>query len=212
MNRFFSQDSPAMKFLTFLCDMMYVNFLFLICSLPVFTLGASMTAMYSVLFKRIRGEEPPIAKSFFGAFKNNFKQATIVWVPFLLIIIFLFTSLFIAHNLIDSHFTFLQYPISILIFVLFAVIIYVFPQLALFDSPLKQIIRNSFLLSLGNFPITITILVMHVLLILIAGLSPTMTYVVISILLFLGIATLSYFCALFYRRIFNKIIGEEDAV
>lgn len=212
MKRFFSPENPVMRFLTFLCDMMYINFLFCLTALPIITAGASLTAMYSVLFKRIRNEDPSIAKAFFNAFKNNFKQATLFWVPSLLLIIFLFADIYIAHNLVSESFRFLQYPIAILLFIVLAVIIYVFPQIAVFDNPAKQIFKNSFLLSLGNFPTTIMVLATYVLLILLADLSATMLFVVISILLFLGLATVHYIFALLFRKIFIRIIGDEDAV
>lgn len=213
MNRFFSQDSIAMRFLTFLCDMMYINFLFFVFSIPIFTMGASLSAMYNVLFKRIRDEDPPIMKTFTKAFKENFKQATSIWVPFLLIICFLFASLYVAHNLIGDTYSVLQYPIAIFIFLILAVFVFVFPQIAVFQTPTKQILKNACLLSLGNLPTTLSVLIVHVFLLLLAGLSPTMTYVVGSVILFLGYATISYFFSHLFRKIFNKIMGgEEDAV
>ncbi len=84
MKNIFSPDSFLMKALTLFFDIMYLNALFIICSLPVFTIGASATALYSVLFKRIRGEEFKIGKTYFAEFKSNFKQATLFWIPYLL--------------------------------------------------------------------------------------------------------------------------------
>lgn len=212
MNHFFSSENPAMRFLSFLCDMMYINFLFIICCLPVFTIGASITAMYSVLFKHIRGEAPTISKAFFGAFKENFKKSTFFGVPIILLLIFFFADLYVVHNMLDASYSFLQYPIAIALLVIFSVSIYIFPQLAVFDASASKVLKNSFLLSLGNFPTTLLILIVYVLLFLLAGLSPKMTYIVGSILLFLGIATINYFFTIFFRRIFNKVLGEEDAV
>ena len=46
--KFFNYDSPIMQFLTRLTDLFILNFLFLICSIPIITIGASATALYSV--------------------------------------------------------------------------------------------------------------------------------------------------------------------
>lgn len=213
MNRFFSSENIAMRFLTFLCDMMYINILFLLCSLPIFTIGASFTAMYSVIYKRQRHEDPPIAKTFFKEFRANFKRATLFWVPCALILAFLFADLMIIHHVIDKQYEVLQYPVAILMFLIISVMVFIFPQIAAFDNPPKQTLKNAALLSLANFPTTFFILIVHVALYLLGGLSPTMTFVVGSIMCFLGFATLAYFFAFFYRKIFNKILGgEEDIV
>lgn len=66
-------------------DLALVNILFLVCSIPVITLGASATALYTVSFQMVRGEEKQIAKTFFSAFGRNFGQATLLTVLFLLL-------------------------------------------------------------------------------------------------------------------------------
>ena len=58
---------------------MLLNILFLVCSLPIFTIGASFTAMYYVTLKLAENEEGYIARGFLKSFKQNFKQATIIW-------------------------------------------------------------------------------------------------------------------------------------
>lgn len=59
-------------------DLLLVNLLFVLCSLPVVTIGASATAMYYVL-GRIRRQEGTVTKDFFRSFRENFWQATLYW-------------------------------------------------------------------------------------------------------------------------------------
>ena len=66
-------------------DLALVNILFLLCSIPVVTIGASAAALYTVSFQMVRGEEKQIAKTFFSAFGRNFGQATLMTVLFLLL-------------------------------------------------------------------------------------------------------------------------------
>lgn len=71
------QDTPAAVLLRLLADLMIVNLLMIVCSLPVFTIGASLSAMYAVLFKRERDEGMvSVLKTFFHAFVHNFPKAT----------------------------------------------------------------------------------------------------------------------------------------
>jgi uncharacterized membrane protein YesL len=81
----FRPDSPVMRAIGRVGDLALVNILFLVCSIPVITLGASATALYTVSFQMVRGEEKQIAKTFFSAFGRNFWQATLLTVLFLLL-------------------------------------------------------------------------------------------------------------------------------
>ena len=55
--KFFSTDSPLYRFLTRLWDMIKLNFLWLIFSLPVVTFGAATVAAYSVTLKMVDERE-----------------------------------------------------------------------------------------------------------------------------------------------------------
>ncbi|MBO4311044.1 MAG: YesL family protein [Lachnospiraceae bacterium] len=209
MRNIFSPDSFLIKTLTLFCDLMYLNALFIICSIPIFTIGASTTALYAVIFKRMRGEVP-IGKTYFREFKSNFKQSTLFWIPYLLLVLFLVSDVFISHSVLPESFRFLQYPCSIALFILIYITVLVFPQMALFDSPTKQIIKNSALLGIVNFPTIIMVFVIHIFILLIADLSAKCRVLVISLLLFFGFAALAYFFCIFYRRIFLKVLGKDE--
>ena len=79
MSNFFNMDNGLFRALGKLADLMLLNILFLVCSLPIFTIGASFTAMYYVTLKLAENEEGYIARGFLKSFKQNFKQATIIW-------------------------------------------------------------------------------------------------------------------------------------
>ena len=74
-----SYDNPVIRFLNKLTDLVFLNFLFLLCSLPVVTMGASLTAMYAVNLRSVREGDGYVAKRFFAAFRENFRQATVCW-------------------------------------------------------------------------------------------------------------------------------------
>ena len=82
----FKLDSPLMNFLSKVADIMILNILIIVCSIPVFTVGAAVSAAYYMTFKMVKNEETYIVRGFFKAFKENFKQATVMWLLVLLII------------------------------------------------------------------------------------------------------------------------------
>lgn len=71
------QDTPAAVFLRWLADAITTNILMLLCSIPIVTIGASISAMYAVMFRRERDEGMvEVIKTFFISFKRNFLKAT----------------------------------------------------------------------------------------------------------------------------------------
>lgn len=63
-------------------DLMVLNVLFLLCSLPVVTIGPAATAMHYAL-RRWREQQGEIVKDFFRSFRQNFRQGLILWLVFL---------------------------------------------------------------------------------------------------------------------------------
>ena len=84
MNRFFNMDNKFFVFMGRVADLLLLNFLCILCCIPVVTAGASITALYYVTLKMARDEESYIARSFFRSFKQNFKQSTIINIIMLL--------------------------------------------------------------------------------------------------------------------------------
>lgn len=66
------------SFLRVLCDLMVLNVLWLICSLPVVTVGLSTSALCCVSLKLARGEPVATLRTFFGAMKQNLIQALLL--------------------------------------------------------------------------------------------------------------------------------------
>ena len=78
--KFFSVDSPVYKFLSKFLDVVKLNFFWILFSIPVITVGASTVAAMSVGLKMVDDEEGYIGKNFLKAFKENWKQGTILWI------------------------------------------------------------------------------------------------------------------------------------
>ena len=85
----FHPDSEFMQALSRVADYVILNVLCVLFSLPVITAGAAMTAKYYVSMKIVRGEEPAVWQSFWKSFRENFKQATGIWLPLFVILLVL---------------------------------------------------------------------------------------------------------------------------
>lgn len=78
MDRLFNMDNKFFTVMGRVADLIMLNVVFLICCLPIVTIGASLTALHYVTLKMARNEESYIIRSFFKSFKQNFKQATVI--------------------------------------------------------------------------------------------------------------------------------------
>lgn len=210
MRRFFQPENPVMRLLSKAFDLMLLNFLFLISCIPVITAGAAISALYYMVLKMHRDEETYIVKGYFNAFKNNFRQATLIWIPLLFFFIFFGVDLYIIYAVIDPVYRWLQVPVWIIIFILLSVLIYAFPLLSSYESPTKLLLKNSVLLSLGNFPTTVFIAVIQMVLIRFSTSSARSLILTGSVALFIGCALLAYFYGLFFQRIFSRCMENQS--
>ena len=157
MSGFFNIDSPIMRFLSKVCDLMILNVLCIVCCLPIVTAGASVTALYTVTMKMVRGEESYIFKGFFKAFKENFKQSTIIWLIMAVFGVFIFVDYQAASILPENMSNIFRILIGALIIFYAMVLSYIFPYTARFANSIKNIFKNSLLIAILNLPWTILI-------------------------------------------------------
>ena len=84
MWNFLRPDSKFMFYANKFCDLIALNLVMLIFCIPIFTIGTSLTAMHYVLLKILRDElSRGVIRTFWTAFKNNFRQASLLWLIYL---------------------------------------------------------------------------------------------------------------------------------
>ena len=153
--KFFNYDSPFWSFMSRIADLVILNLLWLIFCIPVFTIGASTTAMYRVTLNLVRGEGGGVVRSFWAAFKLNFKQGVLLFlillIPTLLVIyeLWMYLSGAAAQSLwMGVVFCFPAVLVSL-------ICSYIYPLLAQFDNTIKNTLKNACLLSIDNLPYSV---------------------------------------------------------
>ncbi len=208
MGKLFDMESPVMRFLNRVGDLMILNLLMIICCLPIITVGAAFTAQHYVLLKIVRGEEGYLVKGFFKSFRANFRQATLVWLLMLLVVVIYIGDIWIF------NYSGLTFPKPLIIAVvavailLLMIAVYVFPVLARFENSIKNTLKNAMLLAFANLPRTILMIVCYVLPFVVAYFS---SYGLLFALLF-GISAPAYAAAWIYSGIFKKLEPETEAM
>lgn len=202
--RIFNADSPLMEGLSKITDLVILNLVVLVCCLPVITAGAALTGMHYVLLKMVRNEEGYIVRSYFKSFKENFLQATGMWLIFLAVGILFVLDLRLSGGAagtavkLPAAFRYLLIAAGIYIFMIY---LYAFPLLARYTNTVFGTMRNAAVLTVASFPRTIGMTVAVIALPFIVWLFKP----VLPLLVLLGISGPGYICALLYSPVFERI-------
>lgn len=206
MKNFFGIEGPVMSFLGKLADLIILNIIYIICCLPIVTIGAATTGLYYVTLKMSKDEEGYILKDFFRSFKQNFRQATVIWLILLTTgTITAIEFLLVTRN--TSGFSILLVFVCFQIMVWSFVALYVFAVLSRFENTILTTIKNSFLLSLANIPKTFILLVFSSVPVLLVLLNLKW----FPLLLFVGFSAVCYSNCFWLDKIFKKIEPEEES-
>lgn len=157
MNKFFDMNSPAMQVLGKMADLMILGLLTLLCCLPVFTIGPALTALHYVMLKIVRGEEGAIVKSYFRAFRDNFRQGVAIGLIYTAIYAAVAADMLLLSAAKADSMTVAAIRLAVIIAAAFVFVfsMWVFPYLSHFEGTVKQTIKNATLLALAKFPRTV---------------------------------------------------------
>lgn len=206
MGRLFNLDNPVMNALNKLADLIILNFLTMICCIPIFTIGASVTALHYVALKIVRDEETYIIKGFFKSFRQNFKQATIMWIIMLLALAVLIGDFVIISKSGIAFPSWIRVAlIAIGILFVFA-IMHAFPMLAKFDNTIRGTFKNSLYMGILSLPKTILMMVCWV----IPAVIAIYVYQALPIVIMLGISGPAFLNALLYNKTFKRFEPQEE--
>lgn len=205
---FFNYDNPVWRFIGKFWDILMVNILWMICSIPIFTIGASTTAMYYVTLKLVRDEDGYTFRSFFKSFKENFKQATIIWLIFLAAGIVLGVDIMFFRSgmgagLSETVRLVMTAVFGALCIVWFIVMLYVFPVLSRFYNSVRRTILSAFVMAVRHLFTTISMVVADAVIVFL-----TLTYM--PFLFLFGMGLIAFVNSYFLHRVFKKYIPEEE--
>lgn len=210
MGALFNLDNPVWNFMGKVADLVILNVLVIFCSIPIFTIGASWTAMYFVTIRMVRKEEGYVIKDFFRSFKENFKQATIIWLIILAVVAVFAGDIWIYNMIPEQIPQIIMLVVMVLGFLVLGTVVYVFPLLSRFDNTTKNTIKNAFLLSIVNIPYTLIFIILMAIPIILT------IYVLelFPIIIMIGVSLPAFLMSLMLVRIFRKLEpvekNEED--
>lgn len=191
---------PTNRFFNFMSkvgDFIVLNLLFLITSIPIFTIGASACALYSCIKLRVTDEESTVFQDYKKAWKSNFIPATSITIVYIIaFVIFFFFSRYVAHHI--QNFILLIPYLLYFIVVSFS-LLYVFPLQTTFINEPLTIIKNGFLTALRHLPATLGLFLCTYLPLAFTWIFPQVFYFTFAYWIFIGCSICSL-CSVFITK------------
>lgn len=150
MRDLLNPDNRVMNLISKVIGCAYLNILWFLCCIPVFTVGASTTALFTVTLKMSKNEEGNIGQQFFRAFRDNFKQGVKTWMIMFVVSLALLLDGYVFYHMRYAN---ALWAIGTAIFLVataawLIICMYIFPLMARFDNTISAMFRNSFLIGM----------------------------------------------------------------
>lgn len=204
-------EKPLWGSLSIVTDFVLLNLLWILCSLPILTIGASTSALYYCMLKIVREREHGIFSMFFHAYRDNLKQGCGLTMILAGIGIFLACDLWFFSLLEGFLFKIAAGIVMILVIVWLLVISYVFPILAQFENTVAGHLRSALILAITHPLKTISIVALNLLPVAFFLFAPSVFVASIPVWLFCGISMVAFFNAKILVKVFEQFIGSDDS-
>ena len=203
----FQPDSFLIRFLTKVCDLLFLNIMFVLsCATVVFS-GAAVTSLYAMMLKMMRGRDCAPLKDFLRALRENFLPsfpATILLFVDVTLLALLHTALY-AETLLMPPALFIL--LTVIAVFLTALLSWLFPLLARFENTFPNHLSNAARLAVANLPVTFLLTTVNLLPLLLCVLIPASLGVVFAFWMLFGFAAGAWANAFYLNRIFEALQG-----
>lgn len=202
----FNLDGPFYRFGNAMADIMILSLLWILFSIPLFTIGASTTAMFYVTTRRISNREGYLLRDFFSSFKANFKMATLLWLLWVAMAGLIFFNLRILGEIeFDPLLATILFPVQVIILVeLFVTSLYLFPLMARFDMTMRQTVKSAFFMANRHLLTTFSAVATAVAIVFAAAMW-------FEPILLVGMGLYAYATSYMFMNVFKKYRPEIDA-
>lgn len=200
IQRFFRQGGRFDTIFGTVADLIVLNAITLLCSLPVITAGAALTAMYAGVFRLREGTEGSLWRDYLRDFKSNFRQSTAIWLLGLAVLAMLWADLRIFAGITEFAFL-LQVITCAAAIMIYLTLLYALALQARFINPVKATLKNALLLwaSLPHYACAIG--GVTALPFVVAGWFP----LILGVYILLGVSGCGWICVPWFRKVFARV-------
>lgn len=211
MRKFFSYDSKFMTFLRRIADLMILSVLWVVCSIPLATIGPATAALYFVTLKMVRHEETHILKMYMYSFRENLLQGIGITVLFAFCGFILILDYFMIVVMSGVFQVILKVAFLVMTLFFMFVLFYTFPLQAQFTNTIRQILKNAWLLSFQKLGNTVFVVVLNILPLMIFLIFTEVFLKTIPVWMLLAPAAIAYLCSKGFVKIFDSLIDSINS-
>ena len=212
MKDLLNPEGVFFQFLSRVGDLIILNVLFLICCVPIVTVGAAYAALCKVCMDMVYEQEAGMVKGFFLAFKENFKQATVVWIVELLVIVSLVCDAMLILTFLPGS-KIMYILLGVLAFLVLCVCTHMTPLLIRYRNGLRQHLSNAMVLAVIRLPRTLLMIVVSCAPLIVLALSvlqaSTVFFDTLVFWLAVGCAVMAYINMNLYKGVYTKLEEEK---
>lgn len=203
LDRLFAPESTFVRILNGLSDMVILNLLCVLCSLPIVTAGASIAACCQYSNRILKESDSGVLRGFFHGFGESFKQATPIWLGVLLCAGVLYADNVILVQMVDGIARSVSRT-AVLVgwIVLLVEVIYVFPLIVVFENTRRTCAKNALRIAVRHLPQTVLMFAVNLLPVLVVLLLPGTAGWVLFVMLVIGIEGIIMVDTVILRKIF----------
>ena len=154
--KLFDYDGPLITLIRKLWSILIAGILFLICLIPVFTAGASFTALYDVTERNLKNSRGYVFGGFLESLKENWRQTLPVGAVVAGVFILFEADVYILKSLLANGNPAGNLYVLIRVFQVLLILysVWVYAQISRFRNALKQILKNALLLAVRHLGTT----------------------------------------------------------
>jgi uncharacterized membrane protein YesL len=211
LDSIFGADSPLIRVLSRFADVVVLNLVFVATSLPVITLGASLTALNATAAKIVRGRTDAVAGDYLAAFRANFRGGSKlglvvaglggVLAAWYVVVTFYVASPTLQLVLLAGWF--------LLALQLAGASLFAFAYLATFEDDTRRVLRNALLMSWRHPLATLTVAAVTGLPVVITVFYPRMSGYGL-LWLFVGFGAVAVISAMVLTRVFDRYLPTPE--
>ncbi len=209
MKNLFDPYSPFFQMLSRIGDLVILNLLTILCSLPIFTMGAALSAMYKVVFDMHYETEGGTLKGYFTAFRANFKQATLEWCLFLVVAASLLCDWFLLMTYFGGK-TYMFVLLGFLVLVALSVQSFMLPLIVRYNNSLREHFANALVLAIIKLPRTLLMVFLNVLPFFILWVSVSIFIQTLIFWVFIGFGFVAYVQGSILKPVFDQLEAGKE--
>lgn len=203
MKKLFKYDGKFYRFMNKFGNLIILNLLFLLTSIPLITIVSSLSALYYATVKTVRTENGYPIREYMEAFKREIKKGLLMGTALVVSAVILYIDLLYVSQS-PSLFGAISYAVFILLAIIcFGLLIYYPIVLSRFKLKTMELLKLSLFMLFKHLPSTILLFIIYIAAGLVILLIPIpLVFIVPSVMLF--------FTSFITERIFKSYVSIEE--